>query len=202
MAKAPYITSHRARVKKANEALKDWDEKVSLFDREAFVEFYLLEDIVRLYEHRIKKEELKVVETRAGKMSKERNLTKYAALIRIFKSAIEVAWGQIDSGNYKPVWKAIHEGALMSAAGNLKNLPEMRDLSVELLRELSKEAMSASREELALDEGLDDIEAHEANVARMTNIPTPSEIEEIIAEVERAIPDTKPNSRLNPKPNV
>lgn len=200
--KVQFITSHKMRVQKAKQAIAESGEKISIFDREAFVEFYLLEDIVRLYEYRLKREEEKNLETRAGQMTKERNIAKFTAIIRIFKSAIEVAWGQIDSGNYKPVWKAIHEGALMAAAGNVKNLPELRELAVELLRSLSRETMLASAEDLALEEGLDEIEAHEANVSRITNIPSPTEIEQIIAEVERAIPDRETKSRIKPNTNV
>lgn len=54
------IRSHRARSKQAKEMLKNNDEyrgeTISIIDREAFVEFYLLEDIVRLYNNRLKRE--------------------------------------------------------------------------------------------------------------------------------------------------
>ena len=50
------IRSHRARVRQANEALKNdpklSKERISIVDREALVEFYLLEDIVDLYQVR------------------------------------------------------------------------------------------------------------------------------------------------------
>ena len=53
MAKTTFITSHRMRVKKANETIKNLPERISVFDREAYVEFFLLEDIVRLYDYRL-----------------------------------------------------------------------------------------------------------------------------------------------------
>lgn len=197
-----YITSHSARVRKAKEAIKHSPEKISIFDREAYVEFYLLEDIVRLYQYRLEKEKAKKYTTRAGAMTQKRNIEKFSAIIKIFQSAIEVAWGEIDSGNYKVVWKAIHEGALMAAAGNVKNLPELRALAVDLLKELSEEALSATAEDTALEEGLDELEAHEANVRSVRGLPSADEIEEVIRAVEAAIPDNEKASKGKNKPNI
>lgn len=197
-----YITSHSTRVRKAKEAIKHSPEKISIFDREAYVEFYLLEDIVRLYQYRLEKEKAKNYTTRAGAMTQKRNLEKFSAIIKIFQSAIEVAWGEIDSGNYKVVWKAIHEGALMAAAGNVKNLPELRALAVDLLKELSEEALAATSEDTALEEGLDELEAHEANVRSVRGLPSADEIEEVIRAVEAAIPDKEKSSKGKNKPNI
>lgn len=196
-----FITSHRFRVKRAEEARKNSPEKISIFDREAFVEFYLLEDIVRLYEYRLEMEKKKNVETRAGEMAKKRNIEKFTALINIFKSAIEIAWGEITSGNYKAVWKAIPEHALMVAANNLKYLPELRDLAVRLLKTLSEEALEAVGQSVAFDESLDDIEAHDANVRTVRGLPSEAEIDEIIRAVEVAIPNEVAGKKSKPKLN-
>lgn len=195
-----FITSHRFRVKRAEEARKNSPEKISIFDREAFVEFYLLEDIVRLYEYRLEMEKKKNVETRAGEMAKRRNIEKFTALINIFKSAIEIAWGEITSGNYKAVWKAIPEHALMVAANSLKYLPELRDLAVRLLKTLSEEALEAVGQNVAFDESLDDIEAHDANVRTVRGLPSAVEINEIIRAVEVAIPYDVTSKKSKPTP--
>ncbi len=196
-----FITSHRSRVKRAEEARKKSPEKISIFDREAYVEFYLLEDIVRLYEYRLDLEKKKQVETRAGEMTKKRNMEKFAAVINIFKSAIEIAWGEINSGNYKAVWSAIHEHALMIAANSLKYLPELRDLAVKLIRALSNDALEATQQSVLFDESLDDVENHESNVRRVKGLPSAEEIDEVIRAIEIAIPDDKYN-KTKPNPNI
>lgn len=201
MQQQKFITSHRYRVKRAEEARKNSPEKISVFDREAYVEFYLLEDIVRLYEYRLDQEQKKQVETRAGEMAKKRNIEKFSAIINIFKSAIEIAWGEITSGNYKAVWSAIPEHALMVAANSLKYLPELRDLAVRLLRALSNDALEAMEQSMLLDESLDEIEDHEANVRKVKGLPSATEIDEIIRAVEVAIPDNKKSDNKS-KPNI
>ena len=198
-----FITSHRYRVKRAKDKLREWPEKVSFFDREAFVEFFLLEDVVRLYQYRLGREKAKIVNTRAGEMAKRSNVEKFTAIINIFESATEIAWGEITAGNYKTVWSAIPERALMVAANRLKYIAQLRELAVKLLRTLSESAMSATEQAVLLDEALDDIEDHEANVRLTKDLPSASEIEELIRAVEVAIPDerksvkNKPTTRLN-----
>lgn len=191
-----YITSHRFRVKRAEAYRKESPEKISIFDREALVEFFLLEDVVRLYEFRLKNEKQKVVNTRAGQKATNLNLEKFTAILKIFKAAIEVAWAEITSGNYSSVWKAIPEHALMKAAGSVKYLPELREIAVNLLKSLSSDALNASLQNKMLDSALDELEDHETNVRRVRDIPSTEEIEEIIKAVEIAIPDKKKNTNL------
>ena len=198
------ITSHSSRVKRAKEYVKNSPERISIFDREAVVEFYLLEDIVRLYEWRIEQESKKTVQTKGGEMAHKRNLAKFTAVVNLFKSAIEIAWSEITSGNYKAVWSSIPEGALMKAAGSLKYLPELRDLATRMLRRLSEEAIIATSESEALDEDLAAIESHEENVRKVKGLPSEAEIDALIKAVEIAIPDMdvkeskpKPVSRLD-----
>lgn len=197
-----YITSHRSRVQKAKEIIAERREKVSVFDREAFVEFFLLEDIARLYEHRLEEEKSKKVETRAGQMAKERNIQKFTAVLNLFKSAIEIAWGQITAGNYSGVYQSIPERPLMTAANNTKYLPQLRKIAVKMLKILSDEAMLATQESISFDEALDELEDHEANVRAIKGLPSVSEISEVIKAAELAIPDDKkvvkkPTPKLN-----
>lgn len=193
-----FITSHKSRVQRAEEARRNSPEKISIFDREAFVEFYLLEDVERLYLYRLEEEQKKVVKTRAGQMAKERNIQKFSAIIKVFRSAIEIAWGEITSGNYKSVWKNIPEHSLMVAANSLRYLPELRAIGVDLLKNLSEEALIAAKETVALDESLDEIEDHEANVRTVKGLPSPEEINAVIREVEEAIPDRKAEVKADP----
>lgn len=199
MQQQKFITSHRHRVQKADEWVKRQPERLSVFDREALVEFYLLEDIARLYEYRLDQEKKKVVETRAGEKVKKVNIEKFTAILKLFKSAIEVAWGQITSGNYSVVWGAIPEHALMMASSNVKNLPELRKLAVRLLRRLTDEALVATEASVGLEEDLDDIDSHEANARSVKGLPSSEEIEAIIKAVEVAIPDknTAAHTRAN-----
>ena len=71
---------------------------------------------------------------------------------------------------------------------------------MELLKELSEEALKATGESGALEESLDDMEAHEANVRKVRGLPSVEEINAVIREVEAAIPDEQPKSKL--KPNI
>ena len=200
MKQQKFITSHRFRVSRAKRAIQNSPERISIFDREAYVEFYLLEDIVRLYEYRLEAEKRKVVTTRAGELGKNRNIEKFSAIINIFKSAIEIAWSEITSGNYKNVWKAINEHALMIAAGSMKNLPELRQLAVALLKELSEEALAATQENAEFNEQLDDLESHEANVRSVRGLPSAEEIDELVRAAEVAIPDERTNRTRNVGP--
>lgn len=197
------IRSHRARVKQANNTLKNNPryrrERISLIDREAFVEFYLLEDIVKLYDTRLREEQAYIPQGRADEKGKKQNIEKFSAIIAVFNAAIGAARSAINSGDYKKVWKAIHEGALMAAANSVRSLPELKSLAIELLRELSEDMVVAVEVSHELDENLDDLDAHEENVRRVKGLPpTMDEIEEVIRFAESVIPDRKKSSRLDP----
>lgn len=203
-----FITSHRSRVKRAEQARRQSPEKISIFDREAYVEFYLLEDIVRLYQYRLDREQKKVVETRPGRIAKERNIRKFMAIINVFTAAAEIAWGEIDSGNYSVVWKKIPEGALMLAANSLKHLPRLCAIGTSMLKALSDESLIAEKSVVDFDEAMDAIEDHEANVRNLRGLPSPDEVEAIIREANSAISDgiaagkSKLNSKIDPVSNI
>ncbi len=204
--KQQIIRSHRDRVKQANEFLKNSEryrvERISIFDREAFVEFFLLEDILSLYKIRLQDEESRTGETRAEQMAIERNMTKFKAIVSLFNSVIGVARAAINSGEYSLVWKAIPEYPLMMAANSTRKLPQLREMAATLLQALSDGMMEAGREVERMDEDLDNLESHEANVRKVTGLPSMEEIEAVIQEAERAIPDPKDSktkkSTINP----
>ncbi len=188
-----FITSHKFRVQRANKRRELSPEKISLFDREAYVEGYLLEDVVHLYEFRLKKEMEKTVETRAGIKARSLNIERFTAIVNIFKAAIELVEAQIAAGNYSVVWKNIPERALMKAANSVKYLPELKIIAINLLKGLSDETLLAVSENVQFDEALDDLESHESNVRRVRDLPSVDEVNAIIEEVERVIPNNKPN---------
>lgn len=183
------ITSHKSRVQRAEAARMASGEIISIFDREAYVEFYLLEDIVRLYQARLDAEKQKVVDTYIGRLAKERNIQKFEAIILLFKSAVEVAWAMISSGNYKAVWKNIPEHALMVAANNVKYLPKLREIGVDMLKTISDETMVALEENYRLGQDAAAVVDHEVNVRTVKNMPSAAEIDAVIKAVEAAIPD-------------
>ena len=197
------IRSHAKRVKQAKDLLANNPrysrERISRWDREAFVEFFLLEDIVRLYEIRLNDEKAhEVVGERVSAFGTRSNIEKFSAIIMVFKAAVEAARTAINGGEYTKVWKAIHEYQLIDASKSIKNLAEMRRMAVDMLRELSGDAMAAAEERTALEEDMDDLEAHEANLRKVRGIPlTPESIEEVIKNAEEAIPDRNKKSRLN-----
>lgn len=195
------IRSHKERVRHAKEFLQRnsryKNERISIIDREAFVEYFLLEDIVELYSIRLKGEQAYVPVGEHDEKGRELNIKKFTAIINIFNAAIGAARSAISSGEYKKVWKAIHEGALMSASKSVKNLPELRSLASEMLRELSNDTIEAEIEDEKSKGDLEELNRHEENVRRVKNIPfTKDEIEEVIRVAEAVIPDRKKNSRL------
>ena len=199
MQQQKFITSHWQRVRRAKERIPSLPEKISIIDREAYVEFFLLEDVARLYEYRLEQEKRKVVTTSAGQRAKLANIEKFTAVINLFNSAIEIAWGHITSGNYSAVWKAIPEHALMVAAGSVKNLPTLRKIAVDLLKELMDEAVVATGANIGFEEDQVQLDAHDANVRSVKGLPAPEEIAALIKAVEVAIPDKQKAPRTKIK---
>lgn len=194
-----YIRSHRSRVIAANKLISTLPEKISLIDREAFVEFFLLEDIIRLYNYRLDNEKKQKADSRPAVMARNRNMERFTAILKIFEAAVDFARAEISAGNYSLVWKSIPEHPLMVAASNIKHLAELREIAVQLLKNLTAEALSATEETVKLDEALDEIEDHSANVRAVKGLPSEQEIEEIIRAVEVAIPaeSTKRKSKID-----
>ena len=191
MAQEKIIRSHGARVKEAQRLIKMRGERISVFDREAFVEFLLLEDIERLYEARLAREKERIPTTRAGEMAQKRNIAKFNAVLNLFRSAADVARALIDDGHYAEVWRSIPEYPLTKAAGSTKNLRVLREMATKLLRDLYQEAVDALEEQEMLDEELDAIESHDANLRNLRGLPSAESIEALIRDVTEVIPDAE-----------
>lgn len=203
MSQQKFITSHRFRVKRAEEIRKKSREKISIFDREAFVEWFLLEDIERLYTYRRDKAKLEATrtETRQGTFYRKKQCEKMGYLLYMLKQCIEIMQGKLDEGAYADVWRAIHEHQLMVAAGNIKHLDTLISLTETMLKEVDADALKLAKKKLAGDEFMDELEAHDANVRSYYGLPSDAEISQILDVVEVDAPAE--DSRINkPKPNI
>lgn len=195
------ITSHRYRVKRANETIKEWPIKVSIFDREAFVEFYLLWDIIELYEHLIKVQKAKQPATARGEESKARTLELLNATLTVFKTAADICEDQLYLGHFKNVWASINEHALMHAAGSNRNLSVTAKLAIKLLKDIYGEAADATKTVCDMDDEAEQNKKHDANVRTVRGIPSREEIDAIIADVEDGIDsNTNTNRGSSTKP--
>lgn len=198
-----FITSHGTRVKRAKEYLKNYPEKVSLIDREAFVEFFLLEDIERLYKFRLKNivSAAEAAGTRDGKLSSAAAERILSASLHLLQSAIEVSKSKLLLGRYSEVWKAIPEGAFMRAAGSTKYLEQMKSMLVDLLGQLSPESLKSMQVVLKREEELDEIEAHELNVQRVKGISL-EEFESVVGPSILDISEVEANNKKKSNPNI
>lgn len=205
MAQQKFITSHGFRVKRANDYRKKSPEKISIIDREALVEFYLLEDIERLYLYRLDRNIKKsATDTKYGKISGRAAQNILRSTLYLVKSAIEVSKNKIDIGRYSDVWKAIPEGALMRAASNMNYLDKMKEMLGDLLGELSPEALDAVQKVIDSEEELNDLEAHEANVRALRGW-TEDEFNQIVNPSETDVIDENginKNKNDKNKPNL
>ena len=141
------IRSHRERVQKANSVLREnsmyKEQPISKIDREAFVECLLLEDIADLFQARLKEEKAIEPENQSEAQKKAENIKKYEDMRNLFDDAAEAAIAAINAGNYKAVWQAIPETALMVAAKRAdKFLPELWAMGCEIVRRLEKSVLS------------------------------------------------------------
>ena len=204
MARQNTLRSHKARSQAANRIREGLPFPPSFFDKEAITEFLLLEDLVALYKRLMALEEGRDVKTRYGELGKERQIAAYASLIKVFTASQELCESAIYSGNYKAVWGAIPEGALMRAANKVKLLPQMRAMATKMLEGLSKDMLTATAEAMAMDDDADMIEINENNTRRIKGLPSEAEIQAIIHEAELLIPDVieKKVARKNTLPTV
>ena len=106
------IRSHRDRVKHAKEIIATKSDlygwtKVSIVDREAIVEWLLLEDLVALFRNRLTmyEERLKTDKTAYSRKSDEAFIDKYKALLLVVTAAKDVSRNLIMDGNFRPVRK-------------------------------------------------------------------------------------------------
>ncbi len=186
MQQQKFITSHRYRVQRANALIRRLGEQVSIFDREAFVEFFLLEDIDRLYRSRYQKVKDRDPATREGIFFQKKQLEKMHYLIYMLTACIEVLNMKIDVGSYSDVWKAIHEHQLMVAAGNMKYLDNLVKMTEIMLKDVDEEALEVARKMLERGEFMNDLEAHDANVRTLRGIPEYVESNDVIDPMDVA----------------
>lgn len=180
-----FITSHKSRVKRANEYRATSPERISIIDREALVEFYLLEDVLRLLEWRLGesiRDYKDVTEQNEpfGKQATQSNIATFTAMIDIFKATINVSRAQIRCGNYKAVWRAIPEHVLMTAANQVGNLKILKDIVIGMIKTLMEEALEAQGIKMTLDEYLRSAQSHDANVRAVKGLPSPEELKKLI----------------------
>lgn len=193
------IRSHRARVQAAKDFLATSSrysaEKISLLDREAFVEFFLLEDIYALYEMRLANAQSRNKKTLAGKYSKQSNIRKFKAFLEVLGSAMEVAEGMIESGEYAKVRRAIPEALLMIFANSVKFLPTLTKIATEMYEDLSGESLEAEDQRDDMTESVEETHAHEENVRRAKALPDlDPNLAETIEEVLPATDSTRTNT--------
>lgn len=195
------ITSHKHRVIQAKRWAQHRPERISRIDLEAVVEFYLLEDVVRLYKYRLDQEiEQDNIESEFGLTAHQSNLEKFTRIKVLFVQAVEVARALIDSGNYKEVWGSIPERKLMRAASSVKNLQRLREIAADLLRKLMDDAVTVGIIDVGSRRDLEDIKNHDENVRRMNDLPSLDEVEATIKAAEIAIPSAgakRPKANLN-----
>ncbi len=199
MQQQKFITSHRERVERAKRLIEPLPEHISIFDREAFVEFFLLEDIERLYRYRYEKVKSRNPTTREGIFSQKKQLEKMHYLIYMLTSCIEVLNGKIDVGAYSDVWKAIHEHQLKVAAGNMKYLDQLVKMTESMLKDVDEEALDAAHKMLEAGEFMNELEAHDANVRSLRGIP---EYEEVNVVIDPADADKSNKNSTKYKPDL
>ncbi len=200
MKQQKFITSHRYRVQRAKEFISRLGERVSIFDREAFVEFFLLEDIDRLYHFRYQKVKSRKPTTREGIFYQKKQLEKMHYLIYMLTGCIEVFNMKIDVGSYSDVWKAIHEHQLMVAAGNMKYLDDLVKMTETMLKEVDEEALEIAHKMLENGEFMNDLEAHDDNVRTLRGIPEYVEGNDVIEPIYAG--KNNRNNMNNMKPDL
>ncbi len=169
MAQQKILRSHRARIEAVKHIIPT-QEHVSLFDREAFVEFLLLEDIHRLYLYRYDKVKARKPATQEGIFYQKKQLEKMHYVIYMVTVCIEIMEGKMDYGDFTAVWKAIHEHQLMVAAGNMKYLDNLVKLVEIMLGDISREALEAAQKMRDREEFMAELEDHDANMRRIKGL--------------------------------
>lgn len=199
--KKTFITSHSFRRKRANDVVARSPERISVFgDREALVEYYLIEDIIHLYEYRLKQVLNDPASTKGGKIGASKSAQKYTALLNIFKTIGDLSRILLHEGNYTAVRTAIHERALMRAAGKMKYIAKMKNMAIDIARSLSQECLDVWAANTEMEEEFDIVEMTEEDLRTVRGLPSQDEVAALIRELETAIPDDapkkKPSARL------
>lgn len=196
------IRTHKERVAKAKEIVEKNSiySGASLLDREAIVGFLLLEDVRDLYSKRLEDAKSHVPVGRIAAKARDLNIKKFSGVIEILSEAIGTARSTLEAGNYKKVRRAINEGSLISAANSIKNIDEMLELAMELVKDISDDALYVERFTNKIGEFLEDLEMHEDNVRTARDISSAGNgIDAAIASVQDIIPTDETNKKTNKK---
>lgn len=145
--KREIVRSHKKRMALAKRQARRGPIKE---DCKALINYYLLQDLVELYEY-LYDEELSIEggDTDIGQDAHEHNLECLENCIVLFKSAEEVCGAQIRIRRYKIVRSSIKERALMRAA-NKEDYGKMVNLAYNLIVDIYNKTLLASdaKEEL------------------------------------------------------
>ena len=184
MAQRKYITSHAERKRKANEFIKNSPNKISIFDREALIETYLLEDICYKYGCKAKEtQELidnKKLHSRQGLAALEANYRKFSSIAHLFSVSADICKALIQNEKYSDVWRNINESALKREADSGKNLRKLSQMAIRLLDALYEDANEALLINKEGEEAFDEVLNHDENTRLVNGIQDDNPI---IAEI-------------------
>lgn len=127
------IRSHGARVKAAKVLIANdptySKRNISIFDREAFVETFLLEDLFNFYQNSLDAIQNSAFTTRRAEELKRIQAANIKAILKLLASAFDVARLIILEGSdLSLVWKSIPEHVLMHKATKQKQLDALREI--------------------------------------------------------------------------
>ncbi len=126
-----FLRTHNERVKIAEKHRKESLERINIIDREAFVEKYLLIDVKKMYEHRLRiaianREKAKSPQSKKIYQS---NVVLFAGIVDAYTELIDICEALIAAGRYKDVWKNIPETQIYYFSKNAKNVKIFQELT-------------------------------------------------------------------------
>ncbi|MGN0796853.1 MAG: hypothetical protein ACI4M5_01450 [Christensenellales bacterium] len=137
----PRIRNHKERKEAAECFLRN--NRITYYQREAYIEFFLIEDIYNLYTYRLKISHLRYQKEKDAynRHIYSLSLQQFCALLDILKKNMILLEAMIQRGEYKVVEKSIPEHKLMRMAANVKNLHKLAELASKLHKRMSEETL-------------------------------------------------------------
>jgi hypothetical protein len=178
------LRTHGERIKAAKAIIQSRNQKINIIEREAFVEFLLLEDIHKDYSERLlrAKRDYDAAADAFDKRTNQSNVRIFNAVVKVFRALISVTKALIEQGNYTAVWSAIPESKLAKMAKDPKRYGELAELSAIILKRLGNDAIAGEEVGKILDEAIEDFDSNKANARVVYDIPSSSDINAIVAE--------------------
>lgn len=173
------IRSHAERVKKANEYVKKFraeGKSINIFDREAIVEYLLLEDLCNYAKDNVVEMRAivegkgKKLSSKGGRLAASTKAREYAALAKGLQTLTEVVYLKIQNGEYSSVWKMIPEHILMKMARSQKYLMQFIAIVTDMLKESKNDMQFAEFGYQKVDEEIDRIEAEIKNMDEINSV--------------------------------